>query len=171
MKKDEKNKIIDQISELLQKYNHFYVADISTLNASDTSALRRKCFEKEIELMVVKNTLMRKALEKYEGRFDELFGTLVGGTSIMFAQEANLPAKLIKEFRRTKDRPILKGAYVEESVYVGDNLLDALVNLKSKNELIGDLISLLQSPIRNVMSSLDSGKTIIAGVVKTLSEK
>jgi large subunit ribosomal protein L10 len=171
MKKDEKNKIIDQISELIQKYNHFYVADISTLNASDTSALRRKCFEKEIELMVVKNTLMRKALEKYEGRYEELFGTLVGGTSIMFTQEANIPAKLIKEFRRTKDRPILKGAYVEESVYVGDNLLDTLVSLKSKNELIGDIISLLQSPIRNVMSSLDSGKTIIAGVVKTLSEK
>ena len=171
MKKEDKNKIIDGLAERFQQFSHFYFADISDLNASDTSALRRKCFDKDIELVVVKNTLLRKALERFDGKFDEIYTILQGGTSVMFSNSANEPAKLIKEFRRAHPKPLLKGAYVEESVYIGDNQIDALVAVKSKEELIGDIIALLQSPIRNAISSLESGKHIIAGVVKTLSEK
>jgi large subunit ribosomal protein L10 len=171
MKKEDKNKIIDELAERFQQFTHFYFADISDLNAADTSVLRRKCFDKEIELVVVKNTLLRKALERFDGKFEDLYNILQGGTSVMFSNSANEPAKLIKEFRRTNKKPLLKGAFVEESVYIGDNQIDALVSIKSKEELIGDIIGLLQSPLRNVMSSLESGKHIIAGVVKTLSEK
>ena len=172
MKKEDKNKIIEDLTDLLKKYSHFYVTDISALNAGDTSDLRRKCFEKEIELVVVKNTLLRKAMEKFEGRYDELFDTLCGGTSVMFTQQAgSTPAKLIKEFRKKHEKPILKGAYVEESVYLGEKELENLVKLKSKEELIGDVIFMLQSPLRTVISSLESGKHTIAGLVKTLSER
>jgi large subunit ribosomal protein L10 len=171
MRKEDKDKIIDDLASHLQKFSHFYLADISDLNAEDTSKLRRKCFDKEIELVVVKNTLLRKALERSEGKYIELFNLLQGGTSVMFTNSANEPAKLIKEFRKTHKKPLLKGAFVEESVYIGDNQIDALIAVKSKEELIGDIIALLQSPLRNVMSSLESGKHIIAGVVKTLSEK
>jgi len=171
MRKEDKDKIINELADRLQQFSHFYLADISDLNAADTSKLRRKCFDKEIELVVVKNTLLRKALEKSEGKYIELFNLLQGGTSVMFTNSANEPAKLIKEFRRTHKKPLLKGAFVEESVYIGDNQIDALIAVKSKEELIGDIIALLQSPLRNVMSSLESGKHIIAGVVKTLSEK
>jgi len=171
MKKEDKNKIIDELAGRFQQFTHFYFADISDLNAADTSVLRRKCFDKEIELVVVKNTLLRKALERFDGKFEDLYNILQGGTSVMFSNSANEPAKLIKEFRRTNKKPLLKGAFVEESVYIGDNQIDALVSIKSKEELIGDIIGLLQSPLRNVMSSLESGKHIIAGVVKTLSEK
>ena len=171
MRKEDKDKIINELADRLQQFSHFYLADISDLNAEDTSKLRRKCFDKEIELVVVKNTLLRKALEKSEGIYIELFNLLQGGTSVMFTNFANEPAKLIKEFRRTHKKPLLKGAFVEESVYIGDNQIDTLVAIKSKEELIGDIIALLQSPLRNVMSSLESGKHIIAGVVKTLSEK
>lgn len=171
MRKEDKDKIIDNLANHLQKYSHFYLADISDLNAEDTSKLRRKCFDREIELVVVKNTLLRKALERSEEKYIELFNLLQGGTSVMFTNSANEPAKLIKEFRKTHKKPLLKGAFVEESVYIGDNQIDALVAVKSKEELIADVIALLQSPLRNVMSSLESGKHIIAGVVKTLSEK
>jgi large subunit ribosomal protein L10 len=171
MRKEDKDKIIDDLAGHLQKYSHFYLADISDLNAEDTSKLRRKCFDREIELVVVKNTLLRKALERSEEKYIELFNLLQGGTSVMFTNSANEPAKLIKEFRKTHKKPLLKGAFVEESVYIGDNQIDALVAVKSKEELIADVIALLQSPLRNVMSSLESGKHIIAGVVKTLSEK
>lgn len=171
MRKEDKDKIIDELASHLQQFSHFYLTDISDLNAEDTSKLRRKCFEREIELVVVKNTLLRKALEKSEEKYIELFNLLQGGTSVMFTNSANEPAKLIKEFRKTHKKPLLKGAFVEESVYIGDNQIDALIAVKSKEELIGDIIALLQSPLRNVMSSLESGKHIIAGVVKTLSEK
>lgn len=171
MLKEDKNKIIDELVIHLQNYNHFYLADISDLNASDTSNLRRKCFEKSIELVVVKNTLLQKAMEKFDGKYNELYNVLQGGTSVMFVNSANEPAKLIKEFRKKHAKPLLKGAYVEESVYIGDNQIDVLVSIKSKEELIGDIIGLLQSPIKNVISSLESGKRILSGVVKTLSEK
>lgn len=171
MRKEDKDKIINELADRLQQFSHFYLADISDLNAEDTNMLRRKCFDKEIELVVVKNTLLRKALERSEGKYIELFNLLQGGTSVMFTNSANEPAKLIKEFRRKHPKPLLKGAFVEESVYIGDNQVDTLVAIKSKEELIGDIIALLQSPLRNVMSSLESGKHIIAGVVKTLSEK
>lgn len=171
MKREEKAVIIDNIKELINKYNHFYLADISELDAEKTSDLRRKCFEKEIELVVVKNTLLKLALEQGEKNGEELYETLKGSTSIMFSNTGNVPAKLIKEFRKSSDKPILKAAFVEESIYLGDTQLDALVNIKSKEELLGDIIMLLQSPMKNVVSSLQSGKNILAGIVKTLSEK
>lgn len=172
MRREEKNVIIDQLTEQINQYPHFYLADTSTLNAADTSNLRRKCFDKEIKLVVVKNTLLKKALEKCEkADFSPLFDSLVGSTSIMFTEVGNVPAKLIKEFRKTKEKPVLKAAFVEESFYVGDNQLEALATLKSKNELIADVIALLQSPAKKVISQLKSAPNTIAGVVKTLSER
>ena len=171
MKKEQKIQIIDSLTEEINASNHFYLTDISEMNAEDTSALRRACFEKDIKLVVVKNTLLRIALEKAEGEFEGLDNVLKGATSLMLTDTGNLPAKLIKEFRKEHDKPILKAAYVEESLYVGDNELQALTTIKSKEELIGDIVALLQSPIKNVVSSLESGKNILAGVVKTLSEK
>jgi large subunit ribosomal protein L10 len=171
MKKEDKDKIIESLVEKISNYKNFYLADTSELNAADTSALRRKCFEKQIKLEVVKNTLLKKALEKVEGDFEELYGTLNYSTSIMFSETSNGPAKLIKEFRKGKPKPVLKAAYVEESIYVGDNQLDALVNIKSKFELVGDIIGLLQSPSKNVISALQSSGGKLAGIVKTLSEK
>lgn len=171
MKKEQKIQIIDSLTEEINASNHFYLTDISEMNAEDTSALRRACFEMDIKLVVVKNTLLRIALEKAEGEFEGLDNVLKGATSLMLTDTGNLPAKLIKEFRKEHDKPILKAAYVEESLYVGDNELEALTTIKSKEELIGDIVALLQSPIKNVVSSLESGKNILAGVVKTLSEK
>ena len=171
MRKEDKNIIINELTEQIKNNKHFYLTDISTLDATDTSSLRRKCFEQNIKLRVVKNTLLKKALEKSEGEFDGLYDALKESTSIMFTEVGNLPARLIKEFRKTKDRPVLKAAYVEECLYVGENQLEALVNLKSKEELIGDIILLLQSPMKNVVSSLQSGGQKITGILKTLSEK
>lgn len=169
MTKEEKNKIINQLYEQIQQYNNFYVTDIADLNASDTTMLRRKCFNKNIKLITVKNTLFKKALEKFDDKYSPIFEALKGNSSIMLSTSISEPAKLIKELRKKLPKPLLKAAYLEESVYIGDEQLDALAALKSKEELIGDIIALLQSPIRNVMSSLESGKYIIAGVVKTLS--
>jgi large subunit ribosomal protein L10 len=171
MTRDEKKLAIENLAQQLKETKHFYLADIAALNAADTSMLRRKCFEKDIKLVVVKNTLFRKALEQIEGDFEALYGSLKETTSVMFCDAGNVPAKLIKEFRRTKEKPILKAAYVEESIYVGDDQLDALVNIKSRDELIADVVALLQSPAKNVLSALQSGKNILAGIVKTLSEK
>ena len=171
MKKEEKNQLIDELADQLKGANTFYLTDISSLNAETTSRLRRTCFKKNVQLKVVKNTLLHKALERSGKNYDEFFPVLHGSTSIMFSEVSNDPAKLIKEFRRTAPKPILKGAYVEESVYLGDDQLDALVNIKSRFELIGDLIGLLQSPARNVISALQSGGNNLSGIVKTLSEK
>lgn len=171
MKRDDKSKIIDSLKESIGNSKHFYLADISNLNAETTSKLRRACFEKQIHLVVVKNTLLRKALDTFEGKFEELYGQLKSSTSIMFTDTANIPAKLIKEFRKTSEKPILKAAYVEESIYIGDDQINALSIIKSREELIGDLILLLQSPAQNVLSALQSGSTKLAGIVKTLSER
>lgn len=171
MKSSEKVTIIDSLVEQINSYNHFYLADISDLNAADTSDLRRKCFTQDVKLVVVKNTLLRKALEKSEKQTDGLYAILKGNTSVMFAENANVPAKLIKEFRKRRQKPLLKGAYVEESIYIGDDQLDALVAVKSKNELIADVVALLQSPLKTVLSQLQSGGNIIHGVLKTLEEK
>lgn len=173
MRKEEKGQIIDRLVEEIGSYPHFYITDTSGLNAADTSALRRLCFEKNIKLVVAKNTLLKKALERSNGNYEELYGALKTPTAVLFSNESSTPAKLIKEFRKkTKlERPALKAAYVEESVYVGADMLDKLVAIKSKNELIGDLVALLQSPAKNVISALQSGKHILAGLVKTLSEK
>lgn len=172
MRREDKNVLIDKLTEQINQYPHFYLTDISDLNAAVTSKLRRKCFEKQIKLVVVKNTLLKKALERSEKfDFSPLYNTLNGSTSVMFAENSNIPAKLIKEFLKEHPKPLLKAAFVEESIYVGENQLDTLVTLKSKNELIADVVALLQSPARNVISSLQSGRNILAGVVKTLSER
>ena len=171
MNKDEKNRIIDSLTDTLSNARHFYLTDISDLNAETTSKLRRACFEKDIKLVVVKNTLLRKAFEKFNGKYDGLYDVLKDSSSIMITDINNMPAKLIREFRKLNKKPILKAAYVEESIYIGDDQLDALSGIKSKEELIGDLILLLQSPSRNVISGLQSGGNKLAGIVKTLSEK
>ena len=171
MKKEEKSQLIDTLAAQLKGADSFYIADTSTLNAATTSRLRRTCFKKNVQLTVVKNTLLQKAMERSGKSLEEFYPVLIGPTSIMFSPVPNDPAKLIKEFRRTAPKPILKGAYVEECIYLGDNQLDTLVNIKSKSELIGELIGLLQSPVKNVMSALQSGGNKLSGIVKTLSEK
>lgn len=171
MKKEDKNQLIETLAEQLRTAGSFYVTDTSGLNADTTSKLRRTCFKRNIRLQVVKNSLLHKAMERSGKQLDELFPVLHGPTSLMISEVANDPAKMIKEFRKSTQKPLLKGAYVEESVYVGDDQLDALINIKSKFELIGDLIGLLQSPSKNVISALQSGGNILSGVVKTLSEK
>jgi len=171
MTREEKSKVIDDLTTQLTEGGIIYLADISGLNAQITSNLRRACFKANIKLEVVKNTLLSKAMEKSDKEFGELPETLKGNTSIMISETGNAPAKVIKEFRKKSDRPILKGAYIEEAIYVGDDQLDSLVNIKSKEELIGDIIGLLQSPAKNVISALQSGGNILSGIVKTLSER
>jgi large subunit ribosomal protein L10 len=171
MKREDKNVIVDQLITEINQAKHFYIADIGGLNASETIALRRICFKEEVKLLVVKNTLLQKALERAEGHYEDLYPVLNGPTSIMITDTGNKPAKMIKSFRKKHKKPELKGAYVEECVYVGDNLIESLIAVKSRQELIADLIATLQSPMNNVMSSLQSGKHILAGLVKTLSEK
>jgi len=171
MKKEEKNQLIDTLAQTLKNANSFYLADTADLNADTTSKLRRICFRRNIQLQMVKNTLLRKALEKTGKPFDELYPVLAGSTSILLSEVANDPAKLIKEFRRTAPKPILKAAYVEETIYLGENQLDTLINIKSRIELIGELVGLLQSPVKNVISALQSGGNKVSGIIKTLSEK
>lgn len=171
MKRSEKLEIIDNLTKQINSYNHFYLADIADLNAEDSSSLRRLCFTKDVKLVVVKNTLLRKALENSEKNTDELYDSLKGNTSVMFSEVGNTPAKLIKEFTKKHKKPLLKAAYVEESVYVGENQLEALSTIKSKDELLGDLIGLLQSPMKTVIGQLQSGGNKIHGILQTLSEK
>jgi len=171
MKKSEKNVIIDQLTEQINTSTHFYLTDIEGLNAAKTSDLRRLCHKQSVKMVVVKNTLLRKAMEASNKDAVELFGVLKGNTSVMFCDDANVPAKLIKDFKKKNKMPILKGAYVQESVYVGENQLDILVSIKSKNELLGEVIGLLQSPMKNVLGALQSGGNTIHGVLKTLGER
>ncbi|HCC71083.1 MAG TPA: 50S ribosomal protein L10 [Bacteroidales bacterium] len=171
MRREEKKEIIDSLAKQLQEYNHFYLTDTAELNAAHTSDLRRACFEKDIKLIVVKNTLLKRALDKSEKDFEELNDVLKGSTSVMFTNVGNVPAKLLKDFRKKHDKPVLKGAFVEESVYIGDTQLDTLAALKSKDELIADLIALLRSPMQNVMSALQSGSNNIHGVLEALSKR
>ncbi|MDR0715012.1 MAG: 50S ribosomal protein L10 [Bacteroidales bacterium] len=171
MKKEEKRQIIDGLVAQLNSFPHIYITDISGLNAADTGALRRLCFDRGVKLVVAKNTLLKKALEQADGQYEELYEVLKTSTSVMFSNESSTPAKLIREFRKSHNRPTLKAAYVEESSYVGENQLEVLATIKSKNELIGDIVLLLQSPAKNVVSALQSGKNLLAGLVKTLSER
>ena len=171
MTREEKSQVIKDLTGKLSDNNIIYLADISNLNASDTSNLRRACFKANVNLAVVKNTLLAKAMEKSDKDFGDLPTTLKGNTSIMVSETGNAPAKVIKEFRKKSKKPILKGAYIEQAIYVGDDQLDTLVNIKSKEELIGDVISILQSPAKNVISALQSGGGKLAGILKTLSEK
>jgi large subunit ribosomal protein L10 len=171
MNKQEKNQMIEVLDGMLNDNNNFYLTDISGLTAEENSALRRLCFKRDVSLQVVKNTLLKKALEKNNADFSELYDVLVGNTSIMQAEAGNAPAKVIKEFRKKNDKPILKAAHIEESLYFGDENLSSLADLKSKNELIGDIITLLQSPAKNVISSLQSGGNKLSGIVKALEER
>jgi large subunit ribosomal protein L10 len=172
MTKEEKTQAIDQLAGELKEKSIFYLADISELPVETSNKLRRLAFSKEVSLKVVKNTLLRKAMEKVDDKdFSELYDVLKGNTSIMFSEVGNAPAKLIKEFRKKQDKPILKAAYVEESVYIGDNRLDELASLKSKNELIADVILLLQSPAKNVVSGLQASKQTLSGLLKALEER
>ncbi len=171
MRTEEKNSIIDGLTEQINNASHFYLTDISNLNAADTSSLRRQCFEKDVELIVVKNTLLKKALEKSEENFEVLYDILKNSTSVMLCNTGNIPAKLIRNFRKDHDRPVLKAAFVEESIYLGDEQLEMLSSLKSKDELIADVLALLQSPMTNLLSALQSGGNNLAGVLKTLAEK
>ncbi len=171
MNKIEKNNLIDNLTVKVNGSAHIYLTDISGLNAKDTSDIRRNCFEQNVELVVVKNTLFKRALEKADRDLSGLNETLKGSTSVMFSEIGNTPAKLIKDFRKKNDKPLLKAAYVEEDVYVGDDQLDLLVAIKSKEELIADVIGLLQSPVKNVMSSLRYGQNTLTGLLETLSKK
>jgi large subunit ribosomal protein L10 len=172
MTREEKSQVIQDLTGKLTDNPVIYLADISGLNAADTSNLRRACFKANVKLAVVKNTLLAKAMESSDKDFGELPSVLKGNTSLMMAETGNAPAKVIKAFRKGKqEKPILKGAYVEEAVYVGDDQLDNLVNIKSKEEVIGDIIGLLQSPAKNVISALQSGGGKIHGILQTLSEK
>jgi large subunit ribosomal protein L10 len=171
MTREEKSTVIKDLTTKLADSSNVYLADISGLNATLTSDLRRACYKADVKLMVVKNTLLAKAMESSDKEFGELTGILRGSTSIMLSETGNAPAKVIKTFRKKNEKPVLKGAYVAESVYVGDEYLDALVDIKSKDEVIGDIIGLLQSPAKNVISALKSSGGKLAGILKTLSEK
>ena len=171
MTREEKSLVIEQLTAQLADNTTIYLADISGLDATATSNLRRACFKAGVKLNVVKNTLLAKAMESTDKDFGDLSSVLKGNTSLMVAEVNNAPAKVIKDFRKKSDRPILKGAFVEEAVYIGDEQLEVLVDIKSKDELIGEIVGLLQSPAKNVVSALKSGGNTIAGVVKTLSER
>jgi large subunit ribosomal protein L10 len=171
MTREEKNQEIDKLTAVLKETEILYVADIAGLDAKQTSDLRRSCFKNGIQISVVKNTLLKKAIERSEKDFGAIVDTLKGNTSIMLSETGNAPAKMMKEFRKKAEKPILKGAYIEEAVFIGDDQLEALANLKSKGELIGDVIALLQSPAKNVVSALQSGKNTIGGLIKALEER
>jgi len=172
MTKDEKSKYIEDLSAKLSESGIFYLADTAALTVEKTNDLRRKCYNNNIELKVVKNTLLQKALERIEDKdYSELYGVLAGPTSIIFSEFVNAPAKLIKDFRKKNDKPLLKAAYIEEAIYVGDEQLDFLESIKSKEELIGEIVGLLQSPAKNVISGLKSSGSKLAGILKTLEER
>jgi len=174
MRKDLKGQLIDSLCEEIKSYPCLYIADIGGLNSVQTSKLRRAAFRKEVKLEVVKNTLLIKALEKSGFDYSELFPVIKGESAIMLSNINNAPAKLIKDYRtaeKNSEKPVLKGAYVEECFYIGSEHLDELVNIKSKNELIADVVALLQAPMQNVMSQLQSAGNNITGVLKTLEER
>ncbi|MBR6980893.1 MAG: 50S ribosomal protein L10 [Prevotella sp.] len=170
MKKEVKDTIIVELGEKLKEFPHFYLVDVTGLNAENTSKLRRKCFKSDIKMVVVKNKLLHKALEASEVDFEEIYPALKGNTAVLFCQTANQPAKLLKEYTK-EGVPALKAAYAEEGIFVGADKLEELASIKSKNELIADLVALLQSPAKNVVSALQSGANTIHGVLKTLGER
>ena len=171
MTREEKSRVIENLTTQLGDNTNIYLADISGLDAGTTSNLRRACFKAGVKLEVVKNTLLAKAMDASDKEFAELPEVLKGNTAIMLSEQGNAPAKVIKEFRKKSEKPLLKGAFIEEAIYVGDDQLEALVNIKSREELIGEIIGLLQSPAKNVISALKSGGGTLAGIIKTLSEK
>ena len=171
MTREEKSQVIEALTAKLAQSSNFYLTDLSGLNAVMTSNLRRACFKANVKLSVVKNTLLEKAMEASEKDFGELPSTLRGNTSVMYSETGNAPAKVIKAFRKKSEKPFLKGAYIEEAIYIGDDQLELLVDIKSKEELIGEIIGLLQSPAKNVVSALQSSGGKLSGIIKTLSQK
>ncbi len=172
MTKAEKTAAIAELQDIFSNTKAFYITDYSTLNVEQINSFRRICFEKDVQVKVLKNTLVRKALERIdETAYTGVYDALKGPTAVMFSETANLPARIIKDFRKEHPKPVLKAAYVDSDVYFGDEQIEALSKLKSKEELIGDIVTLLQSPIKNVLGSLQSGGQTIAGLIKTLSER
>jgi len=171
MNKKEKNQLIDVLNKMLEENKNFYLADISGLTAEQSSSLRRMCYKQNVSIQVVKNTLLKKAFDKNTTNFDQLDDVLKGNTSLMFSDSPKAPAKVITDFRKKSEKPILKAAHIEDEFYIGDNNLSILEKLKTKNELIADIVMLLQSPAKNVVSSLQSSSSILSGIVKTLSER
>ena len=171
MRKEDKAIVIDKLGEKLNEYAHFYLVDVSGLNASQTADLRRKCFKSEIKMVVAKNTLLHKAFEAADIDYSPLFPVLKGTTAVFFCNTANVPAKLIKEEGKKSGIPALKAAYAEEGFYVGAENLEALCAIKSKSEVLAEVVALLQSPAKNVISALQSGGQTIHGVLKTLGER
>ncbi|KWW25981.1 MAG: 50S ribosomal protein L10 [Bacteroidales bacterium] len=171
MRKEDKQVLIDSILSELKACPNFYLTDVSDLNAEKTSQLRRQCFNSGVKMIVVKNALLHKAMQQMEKDYEGLYDVLKGSTALMLCETGNAPAKLIKSFRKTSDRPILKGAYIEECCYIGDDMIDALCNVKSKNDLIADVIALLQSPMKNIISGLQSGGNKLSGILETLSDR
>ena len=172
MTRTEKDQLIDELVQVLAEKNVVYLTDASGLDSEATTSLRRECYKKDITVRVVKNTLLRKAMERTEDRdYTELYDVLKGQTALLVGDVGNAPARVLKEFRKKHDMPILKGAYVEEATYLGDNNLEALTNIKSKEELVADVIALLQSPMKNVVGALNSSGNTISGLVKALQER
>lgn len=172
MKKEDKALIIEKIGNALAQYSCVYLTQTAGLDAEKTSSLRRACFKGDVKMLCVKNTLLKKAFENSDTDYSGLYGLLAGETTLLLSNTGNAPAKLIKDFRKKDDKlPILKGAFVEETVYVGEDQLETLANIKSKNELIADIVALLQSPAKNVVSALQSGANKLHGILETLSNK
>ena len=171
MNKEEKYDLVLALTEQMKEFGNFYITDTSNLTVAKVNDIRRQCFENEITMQVTKNSLIKKAMDNIEGDFTPLYDVLNGSSSILFSKSATAPAKLIKALRKKGDKPVLKAAYIDSSIFVGDNQLDTLINLKSKEQLVGEIIGLLQSPAKNVISALQSGGNILAGVVKTLQER
>ena len=172
MTRTEKDQLIDELVQVLAEKNVVYLTDASALDSEATTSLRRECYKKDITVRVVKNTLLRKAMERTEDRdYTELYEVLKGQTALLFGDVGNAPARVLKEFRKKHDMPILKGAFVEEATYLGDENLEALTNIKSKEELVADVIALLQSPMKNVVGALNSGGNTLSGLVKALQER
>ena len=171
MNKEEKHDLVLALTEQMNEFGNFYITDTSDLTVAKINDIRRKCFESDITMKVAKNSLIKKAMEAAGGDYSPIFEVLKGSSSILFSKSATAPAKLIKQLRKTGEKPILKAAYIDSAIFIGDNQIDTLIKLKSKEQLIGEIIGLLQSPAKNVISALQSGGTIIAGVVKTLQER
>ena len=171
MNKEEKHDLVLALSEQMKEYGNFYITDTSNLTVAKINNIRRKCFESDITMQVAKNSLIKKAMEAAGGDFTQMYDVLKGSSSILFSKSATAPAKLIKQLRKQGDKPILKAAYIDSAIFVGDNQIDTLMTLKSKEQLIGEIIGLLQSPAKNVVSALQSGGNKLAGIVKTLQER
>jgi len=171
MNKEEKHELVLALTEQIKEFGNFYITDTSDLTVAKVNDIRRKCFESDITMQVAKNSLIKKAMEAAGGDFSPIYDVLKGSSSVLFSKSATAPAKLIKKLRKAGDKPLLKAAYIDSAIFIGDNQLDTLTKLKSKEQLIGEIIGLLQSPAKNVISALQSGGNILAGVVKTLQER